>query len=113
MDHGLIGKAIQNNVIELNKIQLRDFAINKHGQIDGKPFGGEKGMIMMVEPLENALKSISLRKTYRYKFLPQGKQLNQNLAKKMLDYDEITIVNGRYEGIDERFIDKYVDLKFL
>ena len=48
LDHGLIGKAIQNNVIELNKIQLRDFAINKHGQIDGKPFGGEKGMICLL-----------------------------------------------------------------
>ena len=64
LDHGLIGKAIQNNVIELNKIQLRDFAINKHGQIDGKPFGGEKGMIMMLEPLENALKSISPKKKH-------------------------------------------------
>ena len=112
LDHGLIGKAIQNNVIELNKIQLLDFAINKHGQIDGKPFGGEKGMIMMVEPLEKALKSISpKRKHIVINFSPQGKQLNQNLAKKMLDYDEITIVNGRYEGIDERFIDKYVDLE--
>ena len=111
LDHGLIGKAIQNNVIELNKIQLRDFAINKHGQIDGKPFGGEKGMIMMVEPLENALKSISPKKKHIViNFSPQGKQLDQNLAK-MLDYDEITIVNGRYEGIDERFIDKYVDLE--
>ena len=52
LDHGLIGKAIQNNVIKLNKIQLRDFAINKHGQIDGKPFGGEKGMIMMLSRLK-------------------------------------------------------------
>ena len=52
LDHGLIGKAIQNNVIKIKKIQLRDFAINKHGQIDGKPFGGEKGMIIMAEPFE-------------------------------------------------------------
>ena len=112
LDHGLIGKAIQNNVIELNKIHLRDFAINKHGQIDGKPFGGEKGMIMMVEPLENALKSLSAKKKHIViNFSPQGKQLDQSLAKKMLDYDEITIVNGRYEGIDQRFIDKYVDLE--
>ena len=59
------------------------------------------------------MKSISPKnKHIVINFSPQGKQLDQSLAKKMLDYDEITIVNGRYEGIDERFIDKYVDLKF-
>ena len=62
LDHGLIGKAIQNNVIELNKIQLRDFAINKHGQIDGKPFRRRKGHDYDGGALENALKSISPKK---------------------------------------------------
>ncbi len=112
LDFGVLGKAIEKDLISLNTIQLRNFAINKHGQIDGKIYGEEEGMVLRIEPLENALKSINTnKKNPVINFSPQGQLLNQDLLKKLSKENELVLINGRYEGIDQRFIDKHVDLE--
>ena len=105
---GLVGKAIDNKIADLNLLDLKDFSQNKYGSIDDSPYGGGEGMVMSVEPLEACLNTI--KKPGKIIFLtPQGKIFNQNTAKELSSLRELTLVCGRYEGIDQRFIDSYVD----
>ena len=84
--------------------------MNKHGQIDGKPYGGGEGMLMMPQPLKKSLEDIPKNKIGKVIYLsPQGKPLNNIKAKELSTEKSITFICGRYEGIDQRFIDKYVD----
>ncbi len=108
-DHGVISKAIDKNFI-IECYDIRKNAINKHGQIDAKPFGGGEGMVMMPEPLKKTLLDIPKNERGYIVYLsPQGKQLNQDKVIELSLMKNITLVCGRYEGVDQRFIDKYVD----
>ena len=112
LHHGLIKKAQKNKLIELNVINLRDFSLNNSGQIDDKQFGGEDGMVLQPEPLKNALQSISnLNASLVINFSPQGEILNQQLVNELSKKNSFVLINGRYEGIDQRFIDKYVHIE--
>lgn len=100
-------KAFQKNLIKVNLINLRDFAIDKRGTVDDKPYGGGTGMLLMIEPLYKAIKSI--KNAGKIVLLsPSGKKYNQTLAKSYSALTDITLICGRYEGVDER-IKKYVD----
>ena len=89
---------------------IRNHPINKHGQIDGKPYGGGEGMVMMPEPLKNSLNEIPKSSIGKVIYLsPQGKPLTNNIAKALAKEEAVTFICGRYEGIDQRFIEKYVD----
>ena len=110
LDHGLLGQAIQREDITINKIDLRKYKINKYGQVDDKPYGGGEGMVLMAEPLEKSIKGIPPHELGRVINLsPQGGLLNQHKARELSNLNNITIIAGRYEGIDERFISQYVD----
>ena len=110
LNYGLLGQAIKRKDINVNIFNLRDHQLNKHGQVDDKPYGGGEGMVLMAEPLEDCLKSISTDSLGRVLNLsPQGSLLNQKKAKELSKLKNITIICGRYEGIDERFISQYVD----
>lgn len=99
-------RAIKNNLIKLNIINLRDFAIDSRGTVDDKPYGGGTGMILRPEPLFNALSSIS-NKEVVITLTPKGELFNQNKAQEFSKLKSITIICGRYEGIDQRIIDNY------
>ena len=110
LNYGLLGQAINRNKIKINLYNLRDHQINKHGQIDDKPYGGGEGMVLMAEPLESSIKSIPPHNLGKVIYLsPQGILLDQKKVKNLSKIKDLTIICGRYEGIDERFISQYVD----
>jgi|TARA_B110000438_G_C15656718_1_gene581977 tRNA (guanine37-N1)-methyltransferase len=110
LNYGLLGQAIARDDISINIVYLRDYSINQHGQVDDKPYGGGEGMVLMAQPLEKAISSINtINRGLVINLSPQGNPLSQAKAKQLSTNKNITIVAGRYEGLDERFIKQYVD----
>ena len=110
LNYGLLGQAKNREDIKINIFNLRKHQINKHGQVDDKQYGGGQGMVLMAEPLEKSIKDIPsdiLGKVINLS--PQGNLLNHDKSKELSSLESITIISGRYEGIDERFISQYVD----
>ncbi len=102
MSCGLMGKALQNGIFDLQLVNPRDFATDRHRSVDDRPYGGGPGMVMSVEPLARALGSIS--SPGRIVLLSaRGKRLDQPLARDLAREESLTLVCGRYEGIDARF----------
>ena len=119
LKESLISKAIKKKLVKINIHNLRDFTNDKRKPVDDKPFGGERGMIVKVEPILKAVSSLTrlgLKNNHlkaRNKnvavilFTPRGKKLNQKLVYKLSKLDQIIMICGRYEGVDER-ISKYL-----
>ena len=105
---GLTGKAFTKNHAQLNLVNLKEFSTNTYGSVDDTPYGGGEGMLIGIEPLEKSLDSIE-KKGHVVNLSPQGKLFNQNKAIEFASLKNITLICGRYEGIDQRFIDNYVD----
>jgi tRNA (guanine37-N1)-methyltransferase len=97
-------RALKNNLIKLNIINLKDFALDERGTVDDKPYGGGTGMILRPEPLYNALESIT-NKEEIIALTPKGDTFNQSLAQELSEKKSLTFICGRYEGIDQRIID--------
>lgn len=110
LGESIIKRAIENKLLEFDIINIRDYTFDKHKQVDDSPFGGGAGMLLKPEPLFRALDDIQSRGKVIFTS-PQGKTLNQNLVKEFVEEEAITIIAGHYEGIDERVIEKYVDLE--
>ncbi len=108
VNESIIKRAIERNLLEINVINIRDFALDKHKTADDTPFGGGAGMVLKAEPIFRALESLGGKIIYTS---PQGKTLTQKLSNKLSKEKEITIIAGHYEGIDERVIDKKIDLE--
>jgi len=107
-NESIIKRAIDEALIEIKIINIRDFAFDKHKQVDDMPFGGGAGMVMKPEPLFRALENIKGKIIY---MSPQGKQYDQKLALELAELEEITLIAGHYEGIDERVIESKVDME--
>ena len=104
---GVIGRAIENKIIELNFIDPREFSDNDYGSIDDKAYGGGPGMVMQVEPILSSIEKVKKesKNNIQTVFLsPQGEQYTQKHAELFMKQSEIIIVSGRYEGFDERVI---------
>jgi tRNA (guanine37-N1)-methyltransferase len=111
-DYGIIFQGIKKGILEINVHDLRNWAKDKHKRVDNRPFGGGVGMILMVEPLFLVIEEItnnSQSKPYVIYTSPQGSLLNQQKAEQLSNHDNIIIICGRYEGIDQRVIDNLVD----
>ena len=109
LNTGVLSKELGKSFF-IDCYDIRKHAVNKHGQIDSKPYGGGEGMVMMPKPLKNSLKDIPKSKAGHVIYLsPQGKKLNQTKVVELSKKKSITLICGRYEGIDQRVIDKYVD----
>jgi len=92
----------------MNVINLRDFSINKHNKVDDKSYGGGPGMVMQFEPIYNAI--VSIKKKSRIIFpSPQGETINQKKMSELSNLKDITLLCGRYEGVDQRVIDDLID----
>ncbi len=99
----ILGRAQKNKLIKINYINLRDFTNDKHKSVDDSPYGGGAGMILKVEPIYKAIKSIKKKKKSKIILLdPKGKIYNQKIAKEFSKLDQIIFVNGYYEGVDAR-----------
>lgn len=102
----IIGKAIEKKLIEINVVNWRNYATDKQKKVDDEIYGGGQGMLLMLDPLVKGLKEIN---GYKILVSPQGKKFEQKLAKSLISqFDNITLVAGRYEGFDERILN-YVD----
>ena len=112
LDDSIIGRAQEKGLIELNYVQIRDFAFNKHRQVDDYPYGGGAGMVMQAEPVFLAYKSVCEGLDYKPKTIymsPQGKTFRQGIAKKLAKEEHIILLCGHYEGVDQRVLDEIVD----
>ncbi|PZQ43803.1 MAG: tRNA (guanosine(37)-N1)-methyltransferase TrmD [Micavibrio aeruginosavorus] len=106
LGHSLAGRALERGDWSFNAVQIRDFATDKHQTVDDTPFGGGAGMVMRADVIERAL--LSLPNTGRKIYMsPRGKVLNQALAKELSAESNLTILCGRYEGVDQRVLDAH------
>jgi len=103
---GLMGKAVETGLVNLDFVDVRQFAGGLHKQVDDRPFGGGPGMLLKLEPMVNALNSIE--SPGRIMMLsPRGKPMTQAMARELSGESDVTLISGRYEGIDERLLDLY------
>ena len=112
-EEGVISRAIKNSIISIREWQLRDFSSNKYKNVDDKPYGGGAGMVMQVKPIRDCLAKIKeLEPDTKVIYLsPQGQPLNQKLVEELTKFDSLTLLCGRYEGVDERVIENDVDFE--
>ena len=108
LKYGLVSRAIEKKIIEINTIYLRDFSDDSNLRIDDKSYGGGPGMVMRYKPVEDALKSIK-RKSYVIYLSPQGSKLDQYKISELTKVQNLTFLCGRYEGYDQRVVDDLVD----
>ena len=108
LKYGLVNRAIEKKIIEINTIYLRDFSDDSNLRIDDKSYGGGPGMVMRYKPVEDALKSIT-RKSYVIYLSPQGSKLDQYKISELTKVQNLTFLCGRYEGYDQRVVDNLVD----
>ncbi|WP_223271693.1 tRNA (guanosine(37)-N1)-methyltransferase TrmD [Colwellia hornerae] len=126
-EYGVTGRAIRNGLIEFHKWNPRDFTHDKHRTVDDRPYGGGPGMLMMVQPLRDAIKaakaaanfaadsaigdnSSSDKEQVKVIYLsPQGRKLDQAGVRELAQHNKLLFIAGRYEGIDERLIESEID----
>ena len=108
LKYGLVNRAIEKKIIEINTIYLRDFSDDSNLRIDDKSYGGGPGMVMRYKPVEDALKSIT-KKSYVIYLSPHGSKLDQHKISELTKAQNLTFLCGRYEGYDQRVVDDLVD----
>ena len=108
-ENSIMAKAVEKGIIAYDLVNIRDFATDKHKTCDDSPYGGGAGQLMMTEPLGRALDSVKANRKHVIYVTPSGKQFTQSKALELSRKDELVIICGRYEGIDQRIIDYYVD----
>lgn len=107
----LIGKAIEENKIKINPIDLRKYSKNKHKKVDDDIYGHGAGMVMTPQPLFDAIRDLKKENSKVVLLSPQGQLLNQEKSIKFSKEEHLILICGHYEGIDQRVIDKFVDIE--
>ncbi|WP_349968129.1 tRNA (guanosine(37)-N1)-methyltransferase TrmD [Wolbachia endosymbiont of Armadillidium arcangelii] len=109
LNYSLAGKALEKKIWNLEVISIRSFAKDKHSTVDDVPYGGGAGMVMRPDVVGDAVNNVlSVHKNTRFIYMtPSGTKFNQNIARELLEFPHITILCGRFEGIDQRIIDVY------
>jgi len=107
----ILAKAIEKGLIEVRTINIRDFVLDKRRIVDDAPYGGGQGMVMKVEPIARAIEQVkskdpSVRTIY---LTPEGKPLNQEMARQLSSRSHLILLCGRYEGVDERVRELFID----
>ena len=112
-EEGVIARAMKKSLISINTWQLRDFSSNNYKNVDEKPYGGGAGMVMQVKPIRDCISKIKkLNPNTKVIYLsPQGKKLDQDLVEELATFESITMLCGRYEGVDERVIENDIDIE--
>jgi tRNA (guanine37-N1)-methyltransferase len=108
LGQSISGQALKNGIWSYETINPRDFASDKHSTVDDTPYGGGAGMVLRPDVLEKTLLSIPEQKRGKLIYMsPRGKVLNQKMVKELTEEKSLTILCGRYEGVDQRFLDAY------
>ncbi len=108
MKYSIMGRAQKEGIINIKTVDMRDFSNDKHRHVDDYPYGGGAGMVMKPKPVYDAFKSLNAEKARVIYMTPQGKPFNQKTAKELSKENDIVIICGHYEGIDERVIEEIV-----
>jgi tRNA (guanine37-N1)-methyltransferase len=109
---GVTGRAVECDQVQLNTWNPRDFSADRFGRVDDRPYGGGPGMVMRYQPLADAIDAVKAESSKTAKviyFSPQGRCLNQLMIEQLAQEDQLILLAGRYEGVDERLIEDYVD----
>ncbi len=111
LEASLLGKAAASGILSLQLHQLRDWATDKHRSVDDSTYGGGEGMVLKPEPLVRAIETLraSYRKGRVIYLTPQGRRLNQKVVEELSGYEELLLICGRYEGVDERVLEAWVE----
>lgn len=108
-DVSMIKRAREVNVIDIELVDIRDFAFDKHKTVDDRPYGGGPGMVLKPDPVVKAIRSVKKSDSYVVYLSPQGKKLDAALCKELAKQKHLILICGHYEGIDQRIIDLEVD----
>ena len=110
LNESIIGKALEKELFSVDIHNIRDYSLNKHKKVDDYPFGGGAGMVMTPQPLHDSITAVDPEhKAVRIYLSPKGKTLDQAMVKELASLEHIVLINGSYEGIDERIIELDVD----
>lgn len=109
LKQSILGRAIENNLIEINLINIRDFSKDKHKKVDDTPYGGGAGMVIRADVVYDAFKSLKSTNAKTIFLSPQGTTLNQNKVQELSNEEHLILLCGHYEGIDQRVLDEIVD----
>lgn len=105
----IVGRAIKQNLAEVNPINLRDYTADKHKTVDDAPYGGGAGMVMMVKPIYKAIKDVKKKGGRVILLSAKGKKFNQKIARRFAKLKQLVLICGRYEGVDERVAEYIAD----
>ena len=111
LNTSIIGNAVEQNLIEINVINIRDFTKDRHKKVDDYPYGGGAGMVMQAQPIYDAWKSIVAQVGYEPRCVyltPQGQVFAQGMAKEYAREEDLIFLCGHYEGVDERVLEEIV-----
>ncbi|MFC1841416.1 tRNA (guanosine(37)-N1)-methyltransferase TrmD [Thermodesulfobacteriota bacterium] len=112
LKEGVLGRSLKKGLLDVDVVDIRSFARGKHKVTDDRPFGGGSGMVMKPGPIHRALESVTREKSSSVILLsPQGQKFEQPLAWKLAELEQIVLICGRYEGVDERIIAHHVDME--
>lgn len=110
LQHSIIKRALDNGLFELSITNIRDFSTNKHSKCDDYPFGGGAGMVMMAQPIYDALEFVDNgHKAKRIYMSPQGEVFSHGKGVELASCEHIVLLCGHYEGVDERILENYID----
>lgn len=110
LKESIIGRAVDSGKLNIDIVNIRDFAENKHFKCDDYPFGGGAGMVMMPQPIGSAIRAVDPEHTARRVYLsPKGEIFKQSKVFELLSYGHIVLLCGHYEGVDQRVIDLFID----
>ncbi|GAB4225559.1 MAG: hypothetical protein Tsb0021_00480 [Chlamydiales bacterium] len=109
LNQSMLKRARDKGIIEVNAVDIRDFAEGKHKQVDDRPYGGGPGMVLMPQPVTRAIRSVKGPRSHTIYLSPQGKILDAQKCRQLADFEHLILVAGHYEGIDERVIESEID----
>ena len=106
--YSIIKRAISENLVDINSINIRDFTLDKHRKVDDYPYGGGPGMVMAPQPIVDSIRSVDSESAHIVLLSPRGRKYDQSVARELAAKKHLVLLCGHYEGIDQRVIDNYI-----
>jgi len=111
LDESILKRARERGLLKIDHVQIRDFALDKHKQVDDRPYGGGPGMVLKPDPISRAIRSVKRQESYVVHLSPQGRVLTAQVARELSEKKHLILLCGHYEGVDQRVIEAEVDVE--